>query len=73
MLNKFLADEWKRSGSVIGDKVLYVTSGSQTIKILADSNQIVPELESDHKEADTRMLLHVKHTSSTYNEITMKS
>jgi len=56
-----------------GNKILYVTSGSQTIKVLADSNQIIPELESDHEEADTRMLLHVKHTSSTYNEIVIST
>lgn len=73
MLNRFLADEWKRSGSVIGNKVLYVTSARQTMMILADSNQIVPELESDHEEADTRMLLHAAHANSIYNEIVIST
>ena len=67
MLNHFLVEEWKKSG--ISDKVLYTTCGRQTIKILPNSNEIVPELASDHEEADTRMLLHAEHASSTFSEI----
>ena len=29
----------------------------------------VDELQSDHQEADMRMILHSKHASSTYNNV----
>ena len=35
--------------------------------------QIVPELESDHKEADTRMVLHAAYVSFTYEDIVIST
>lgn len=33
----------------------------------------VPELQSDHKEADTRMLLHAKHASHDHANVVIRS
>ena len=35
--------------------------------------QEVPELESDHEEADTRLLLHSKHAAESYDHIIVKT
>ena len=32
---------------------------------------LIPELESNHKEADSQMMLHVKHASRTYSSLVM--
>ncbi len=39
--------------------------------VLASSD--VPELKSDHEEADTRMLLHAKHASMSYESVLVQS
>ena len=72
-LNKFLGEEWQRPERGIGDKTLFVTVDHQAIKINAYSHHIVPELESDHEEGDTRMLLHANHASSTYRNIVIST
>ena len=46
----------------LNNKVLYVTEGSKCWKLITGSTDNVLELESSHKEADTRMILHAKHT-----------
>ena len=61
----FLVSQWKRSEytSRLGNKVLYITEGSKCWKLTTGSTDNVPELESSHEEADTRMILHAKHTN----------
>ena len=61
----FLMSQWKRSEytSRLGNKVLYVTESSKCWKLTTGTTDNVPELESSHEEADTRMILHAKHTN----------
>ena len=65
----FFVTEWKRDQSAIGDKTIFVTNNRFAYKLTTDSYQMVEELESDHEEADTRMLLHAKHASLTHERI----
>jgi hypothetical protein len=64
-LIQFLTDEWKAEcyKQMNGDKNLYVTSGEDCWKISSDGCHKVAELNSTQEEADTRILLHVKHAA----------
>ena len=68
-LTAFIVDHWKTNATKIGQKEFYVTSGEKVFKITSTEHREVDELESDHQEADTRMLLHAKHSSYSYNNI----
>ena len=43
--------------------MLYVTEGSKCWNLTTGSTDNVPELESSHEEADTRMILQAKHAN----------
>ena len=68
-LVSFLVQEWKSNKRFLDAKALFVTTGTETYKITTTSCRLVAELASNHEETDTRMLLHAKHASSTYNDI----
>ena len=56
----------------LGNKILYVTSGSKCDKLAKELAEEVLELESTQEEADTQMLLHAAHiTSFNYDAIVM--
>ena len=66
----YFVTEWKKDRSAIGDKTIFVTNNRfLAYKLTTDLHQMVEELESDHEEADTRMLLHAKPVSLTYERI----
>ena len=44
-------------------KVLYVTEDSKCWKLTTGPTENVPELESSHEEADTRIIVHAKHAN----------
>ena len=48
----------------------HVYSRADTPMLLVEE---VPELFSDHEEADTRLLLHAKHASQNHSDIIIKS
>ena len=50
--------------SRLGNKVMFVTQGSKCWKLTATCSSAVPELECNHEEADTRIVLHAKHANS---------
>ena len=47
--------------------------GSKTVSLAQGSTAAVPQLRSDHEEADTRLLLHAKHAASTHPRIVIQS
>ena len=63
---KFIVSEWKKPKftSRLGNKVMFVTQGSKCWKFTATCTSAVPELECNHKDADTRIVLHAKHVNS---------
>ena len=60
-----MAEEWKRQQNreKLNGKTLYVTCECQCWKINEDGSEEVPELISCQEEADTRLVLHAKHSS----------
>ena len=63
------------------DKPLLLLEGMEVIfahglvgqRLTCEGTANVEELECDHEEADTRMLLHVQHAASTYGSIVIYS
>lgn len=43
------------------------------IEVVHYQAKSLPELQADHEEADTRILLHAKHASETYGRIAIQS
>ena len=72
---KFIASEWKKQEylEVIGNKILFVTDGQKVFNIREGTVIDIPELESNHEEADTRMLLHTQHASQQYQKIVIST
>ena len=68
-LFNFIVKQWIYNSSLIGDKILIVTNNTEAYKIKSNNCIFNPELESNHKEADSRMMLRVKHASITYSTI----
>ena len=53
----------------IGSKSIFVTDGEKVFKINEDTVIAIPELESSHEEADTRMMIHTQHASQHFQKI----
>jgi hypothetical protein len=62
-LVRFLVGQWKQEQyrDKLLNKTLYVTEEETCWKISSSEARVVPELRSNHEEADTRMVLHAKH------------
>ena len=76
----FLATHWSSlSNTELRGKSLYASLGDKCLRLTADTettaiNTIeVPELTSDHEEADTRLFLHSEHASASTNSVVIKS
>ena len=67
----FMVQQWISNSSLIGDKILVITNNTESHNITSNSCMLIPELESNHKEADSQMMLHVKHASRTYSSLVM--
>ena len=49
--------------------VLKVTNNTEAYKITSNNCILIAKLESNHKEADSQMMLHVKQGSRTYSSL----
>ena len=67
----FVVSEWQKEKyrSLIDDKCVYGMDGENVFKINHAFVSLVENVKSNHEEADTRMILHAKHTSNSYNRI----
>ena len=67
-LIKFLCQAWRNDPypEKLGSKVLFIPCGKQCFKVIKDGSEVVDELATSQEEADTRTLLHAKHSSSNY-------
>ena len=43
------------------EKHLFVTCAKEWYMLMKDEAKVIPDLESTHEEADTRMILHAAH------------
>ena len=72
---EFIVSQWQKPEYhvKIGQKPFYVTNRADVFKI--NETEICQELElqSNHEEADTRMLFHAKHASANYSKILISS
>lgn len=61
----FIVDEWQTDNvkSIIASKQIFVTCGHICWNICSNGSTTVESLRSTQEEADTRMILHVKHAS----------
>ena len=68
---RFIVAEWKKDNYTltIGSKSIFVTDGEKVFKINEDTVIAIPELDSNHEEADTRMMLHTQHASQHFQKI----
>ena len=81
-LMAFLSERWRtfKTAQLHGILEMYVTSKEQCHVLspgtsagdVVQCNECV-ELESDHEEADTRLLLHAKHALNTCDSVTIRS
>ena len=64
---KFLVSQWKTEAfrGRLGNRIMYVTTEDQCWRLDAATCDPVPELECNHEEADTRMVLHAQHAGGT--------
>ena len=60
---KFIVSEWKEPEftSKLESKLLFVILGEECWKLGSTGIKAVPELQSNHEEADMRMILHAEH------------
>ena len=74
-LVKIICNEWGKEEyrNKIGQKDLFVTDGVEVIKLSSTAITTIQELNSNHEEADTRMVLHANHASSDSNLIGISS
>ena len=70
-LVRFIVAEWKKENYrlSIGSKSIFVTDGEKVFKINEDTVIAIPESESNHDGADTRMMLHAQHASQHFQKI----
>ena len=64
---QFLVCQWKRAQfrETLGERTKFVTMQDQCRKLDSISCDNVPDLCCNHKEADTRMILHALHSGGT--------
>ena len=64
---KFLVSQWKAEAfrGRLGNRTMYVTTEDQCWRLDAAACEPVPELQCNHEEADTRMVLHAPHAGGT--------
>ena len=64
---KFIVSQWKTEEfrGRLGNRIMYVTTEDQCWRLDTATCQLVPELQCNHEEADTRMVLHAQHAGGT--------
>lgn len=77
-LVEFLYEEWSRAEANVLQNLCVVIAHGEKCHSLASSNgmiltQELPQLSSDHEEADTRMLLHAHQVSEFADTIIIRS
>ena len=68
-LIRFITSEWRKENTLCRTKlgesntVMFTTCDQECFKIMSNTVELVPELESSQEEADTRVMLHLAHIS----------
>jgi len=72
-LTQFIVNEWKSLGNLLGSTTLYATHLQEVFRITKNTTEKIHEITSNHQEADTRILLHARHASLSYEEIVVST
>ena len=62
-----------RQREKLGDVILMVTSGERCFRFKKDDVTEITELRSTQEEADTRMMIHVKHAATSNQNVVVNS
>ena len=68
-LIRFMVEHWKSNSNLINGKESITTVDSKAYKSNLNDCSLIQELQSDHQEADTRLLLHAKHASEDHDKV----
>ena len=66
-LIRLITSEWRKENTLCRTKlgesntVMFITCDEECFKIMSNTVELVPELESSQEEADTRVMLHLAH------------
>ena len=67
---RFLVSRWKDHPSELGQSNLFLGFDTECICVRSNGHwERVEALESNHEEADTRMLLHAQHICQTFEKV----
>ena len=67
---RFLVRQWQSNGKLLGEAVLYVAYDEKCICIESNGSRYFnADLECNHKEPNTRMLLHAQHICQTTENV----
>ena len=74
-LIEYLVESWKEEDSrqLLGNTSLVVNSGEQCYLITKERVTEIAELRSIQEEADTRMMIHIKHATSKFGKVIIVS
>ena len=72
-LVSYIVNHWKTNREMLGNKELYVNDASETWRYTSSSTELVENLQSNQEEADTRLLLHAKNASLSYQDVVISS
>ena len=74
-LIRFIVAEWKKENYrlTIGSNSIFVTDGEKVFKVNEDIVIAIPESESNHEEADTRIMLQTQRASQHFQRILISS
>ena len=66
-LVKFLLGQWQSEEfkPKLSDRTMYVTCVCECLKLDSEGSERVDELQCNHEETDTRMVLHARHAGGT--------
>ena len=60
---------WISQGSNLGDRVVYFARKNSCVKITQYASTLIPELSTNHEEADTKVAYLAQHAIDTYSPI----
>ena len=68
-LIRFVVEHWKSNSNLINAKEYITTVDSKSYKINLNDCSLIQELQSNHQEADTRLLLHANMLVKTMTKL----
>ena len=68
-LFELIESVWVDQKVLIGDRIVYFARGESCLKITSERSEDIPELETNHEEADTKIAYLVQHAIQNNDQI----